>query len=225
MAKTEISSKRVAINKANAQMVGIVSVAAFITVFCLFATKAALSQSRYQARVTTKKEAANKQLEENVKAFNQLSVSYKTFDVQATNVIGGNSEGQGDRDGKNPKIILDALPSTYDFPALTSSLEKVLGDTGLKVTGISGTDDQLNQQANLSSPNPQPVTVPFSFSITDANYGAVGQLITKMQQSIRPLQIDTISLAGSADSMTVTVSAHTYYQPAKNLNVTKQVVK
>lgn len=225
MANLAISSKRVAISKSNAQMVAIVAVASFVTVFCLFAAKAAWSQNRYQARVTAAKEKANKQLQTNLNNFKSLQASYKVFDSQAVNVIGGNSQGSGDNDGTNSKLVLDALPSKYDFPALASSLEKILNDRNLKVSGITGTDDQVNQQANNSSPAPQPVEMPFSFSINDANYTSVQQLVQALQQSIRPIQIDTLNLTGGANNMTVTVSAHTYYQPAKNLQIRKQVVK
>jgi hypothetical protein len=226
MAKTpQISTKRLAITKANAQMVGIVAIAAFITIFCLVASKAVFSQNRYQARVITAKEKAHKQLEQNIDTFSNLQTAYKAFDSTSTNVIGGNTNGTGDNDGSNSKIILDALPSTYDFPALTSSIEKVLADNNLKVTDITGTDDQLNQQGNSSSPTPKPVEMPFSFTVTNANYNSIGQLVTRLQQSIRPIQIDSIELSGGVNDMTATINAHTYYQPAKSVKITKQVVK
>lgn len=225
MAKPMISTKRLAISKANAQMVIIVSVAAFVTVFCLVAAKAVWSQTRYQARVTSKEEKAHQQLQANIKAFGSLVNSYKKFDSADNNIIGGSLNGTGNNDGDNAKIILDALPDRYDFPALASSLEKILTGGGFNVSSITGTDDQLSQQGNTSSPTPQPVNMPFSFTVGNANYVSVQQLTNTLQASIRPIQIDSISLTGGANNMTLTVNAHTYYQPAKNVNITKQVVK
>lgn len=226
MAKTpQISTKRLAISKANAQMVTIVAVAAFVSIFCLVASKAVFSQNRYQARVITAKEKAHKQLEQNINTFSSLQTAYKAFDSTATNVIGGNTTGTGDNDGPNSKIILDALPSNYDFPALTSSIEKVLASNNLKVTSITGTDDQLNQQKNSSSPTPKPISMPFSFTVSNANYASIGQLVTKLQQSIRPIQIDSIELSGGVNDMTATIDAHTYFQPAKSVTITKKVIK
>jgi hypothetical protein len=225
MANKQISDKWGAIGKANAQVVGIVAAASFITIFCLFAAHSVWVQTRYQAKVTTAKEKAHSQLQKNVKAFSSLADSYQAFDSKSTNVIGGSSNGKGDNDGHNTKIVLDALPSAYDFPALTSSLEKILIDRNLHVTDITGIDDQLTQQGNSSSPSPQPVPMPFSFSVGNANYLSVQQLISALQQSIRPIQIDSINLAGGANNLTLTVKAHTYYQPAKSLNITKKVVK
>jgi hypothetical protein len=39
------------------------------------------------------------------------------------------------------------------------------------------------------------------------------------------LQIDTLNISGGAGNMTVNVTAHTYYQPAKSLTITKKVIK
>jgi hypothetical protein len=225
MAKTVISTKRLAISKANAQVVVILAVASFLTVFCLVASKAVWSQTRYQARVTTANEKATKQLKQNIKAFKNLTVSYDAFDAAAINIIGGSSTGGGGSDGDNAKIILDALPDTYDFPALTSSIEKILASGNFNVSNITGTDDQLNQQTNLSSPTPQQVSMPFSFTVTNATYTSVQQLITILQSSIRPIQIDSMTLSGGSSNMSATINAHTYYQPAKSLTITKQVIK
>jgi uncharacterized protein YpmS len=225
MADTQIMTKRMAINKANAQMVIIVGVAAFVTVFCLVAAKAVWSQNSYQARVTTAKETANKQLKSNISAYDNLTTSYESFVSTPNNVIGGLSNGNGSNDGDNAKVVLDALPPSYDFPALTSTLEKILDNGNFKASSITGTDDQLNQENNTSSSDPQPVSMPFTFSVSNTSYGSVGQLINTLQHSIRPIQIDTLDLSGGSSQMTVSVTAHTYYQPSKSLSITTKVVK
>ncbi len=222
---TQASTKRMAIDKARAKTLIAMSIAAFVIVFCLVASKAVLSQNEYQARVTTAKEKAHQQLLKNISAFNSLVSNYHAFDTAPTNVIGGTASGTGNNDGTNSKIILDALPYTYDFPALTSSIEKILNNKGLKIAGLTGTDEQVAQQSNASSPSPQPVSIPFGFSISNANYASIQQLITVLQGSIRPISIDALDLSGSMNSMNLTVTAHTHYQPAKSLNITKTAVQ
>jgi len=232
----QIPTKRLAIDKAQAQTVGVVAAAAFVTIFCLVAAKGVLSQNQYQARVTSKKEAAHKQLQQNIQAFcgtadgtnctpGSLVGSYKSFDSASPNIIGGNADGTGDNDGTNSKIILDALPPSYDFPALTASIEKIVEKQGLKVASITGTDDQVNQQGNVSSPNPSAVNIPFSLTISGANYSSIQQLVNALQNSIRPMVIDTLALNGSSDDMTIIVGAHTFYQPGKNVSISQKVVK
>jgi hypothetical protein len=225
MAKSQISTKRLAISRANAQMVIVVSVAAFITVFSLVASKTILSQNAYQGRVIKAKVTAHKQLVSNIDAANALVKSYGDFVGTSSNIIGGSTSGSGDKDGDNGKIILDALPSSYDFPALASSLEKILTGQSLKVGSISGVDDQINQEVNISSPTPAAVTMPFSFSVTGANYASIKQLITTLESSIRPIQIDTITISGGGDNIQASITTHTYYQPAKNLKIGSKVIK
>lgn len=223
----QISTRKLIINKANAQMVAAVSVASFVTVFCLVASQAVFSQNAYQARVISAKQKAHEQLQDNLDTFNDLQKSYDEFDSAKKNVIGGSSTGSGSNDGKNSTIILDALPDKYDFPALTSSLEKILTGGGLKVTKISGTDEQLDQQDNTSSPKPELVEMNFTFTVDNSSYGTIGQLIGTLQNSIRPIQADTIELsaASASNGITATVEGHTYYQPSKSVSITKEVVK
>jgi hypothetical protein len=220
-----VSTKRLAIGRANTQIVAIVGAAAFITVFCLVATQAVWSQTQYQARVTKAATNAHKQLVSNLQSYNNLQVAYQAFDDATTNVLGGSNTGTGPSDGDNAKIILDALPSSYDFPALTASIEKILTNGNFTIGGITGTDDQAAQGADTLSATPQPVSMPFSFTVTNANYGSIQQLITTLQTSIRPIQVDSIMMSGAANNMQLTVDAHTYYQSGKSLGITKQVVK
>jgi hypothetical protein len=223
--KVQLSNKRVAISKANAQMAGVVAAAAFISAFCLVSARVVWSQNIYQAHVTSAEEQANTQFKANVQSVKQLTASYTQFINTPTNIIGGSSAGTGNNDGSNAAIVLDALPDTYDFPALTSSLEKIMTAQAFKISSISGTDEELTQAGKGASPTPQPVAMPFSFSVTDASYTAVQGLITTLQSSIRPIQIDSLTLSGSSSDMQLTVNAHTYYQPAKNLGITKKVVQ
>lgn len=225
MARKEISIKHIALDKANTQMVAIVAVAAFLSIFSLVACKALWSQTRYQARVISAKEKANKQLQSNIKAVNSLVGQYSAFDAADPNIIGASKNGTGDNEGSNSKIILDALPSSYDFPALTSSIEKILTANGSKISGISGTDDQVNQETNIASIDPQPIPIPFTFTISDANYQSVQQLLDTLQRSIRPVQINKLQISGTTDKLSVSVEAQTFFQPAKSLEIKKQVVK
>jgi Tfp pilus assembly protein PilO len=203
----------------------IVGVAAFISVFCLVASKAVFSQNSYQSRLTKAEQTTLAQLQTNQNNLNQLTTAYKAFVGSSQNVIGGSAIGIGGSDGNNKDIVLDALPSSYDFPALVTSIEKILTSQNLNINGISGNDDELAQQSNTSSPAPQPLAIPFAFEITNANYPAVQLLIKTLQSSIRPIQIDNMQLSGGTDSMQLSINAHTYYQPAKTITISKEVIR
>lgn len=218
------SSKRLLIDKANNMIVLVVAAASFVTVFSLVASRALLSQQAYQARVTSEKEKAVKQLKTNINAVKDLHTAYQAFVSTPDNLLGGNPKGSGDKDGDNARLILDALPSKYDFPALATSLEKLLSLQNFKIQGITGTDQEIQQSTNASSPNPEPVPMPFQISFS-GSYASMGFLFQTLERSIRPIQIHTLDLTGRDSDMQATISGQTFYQPAKSLSITTKVVK
>lgn len=223
MANTKQSNKHLQINKANSNMVVIISVAAFVVVFSLVASRALLEKSSYQRRVINAKQKASTTLKQNVKAANSLQVSYKAFVSNPDNIIGGNPSGTGDSDGDNAKITLDALPSQYDFPALTSSLEKILSKNSFKIESIVGTDDEVAQQ-NSQTATPKPIEMPFTFGV-GANLGTTKDLLDILHRSIRPIIVDSIDITGNNSDLKLNITAKTYYQPALNLKIQTEVVK
>ncbi len=224
MAGLPVSTKRLQIDKANARIVAYVSVAAFILVFSLVATKTLIGQAAYQNHVIGAKKKAVAQLKSDIAATNQLKTAYQAFIGSSVNVLSGTSQGTGPKDGDNAKIILDALPSAYDFPGLTTSLETLLGQQNVKINTINGTDDEIAQSTNQTSVSPQPVAIPFTVSV-EGNYQSVQNVIKAFENSIRPIQLQSLSLSGGKDKLTLNLTAQTYYQPAKSLNIKKAVVK
>lgn len=224
MAKHGTIPKKLQIDKANARIVIVLAASAFISTFCLVSARSLLGQRSYQSRVIKEKTATVTALKTNLKTANTLVDSYKVFVSSPNNIIGGNPGGTGDKDGDNAKIILDALPSKYDFPALASSLEKILLDRKFKINAITGSDDELAQGATASSPTPVPIDMPFQLSVT-SSYDASNVLLDVLNRTVRPFQISQISLGGSTKEITLTISGKTFYQPAKDLNITTKVVQ
>lgn len=220
----QLSSKRTLIDKANTTVVIVVSAAAFLFVFSAVATKTLVSQAGYQNRVIAEKRKARDQLTKNKEAVKELKKSYSKFVAKEPNVIGGNIIGVSPKDGDNTKIILDALPSNYNFPALATSLEVLVANQNLKINSIAGTDDEVSQAENKTSINPQPIAIPFDLSIS-SNYESVKNVIGAFEKSIRPIQLLTFDLSGDKDELTLAVGAQTYFQPAKSMNITSKVVK
>ncbi len=220
MARTT-SVKYLQIDKSNATMITLIAVASFVAVFSIIASKALLSQRNYQARVISAKKQALNQLKANNTAAEQLKNSYQAFVAPSENIIGGNKTGSGDRDGDNARIVLDALPSKYDFPALATSIQKLLSSRNFTINSINGTDDELNQVNNTDSS--QPIEIPFQVSVS-GNYQAVQSMIDTLQRSIRPVEVLQLNISGGS-TLTVTVSAKTYYQPEQKVEVRTEVIK
>ncbi|CAN5385976.1 hypothetical protein BH09PAT4_BH09PAT4_08230 [soil metagenome] len=223
MAEQNPTGKRLLISKANSRIVAITSGAAFIVVFCLMASYTLVGQLNYQNRVIGAKKKALTQLKQDIDSTADLVTKYKAFVSTPENAIGGDPAGAGPQDGDNAKIVLDALPSKYDFPSLATSLEKILKDQGVRIESISGSDDEV-AQTNSASSTPQPVEVPFELSVS-GKYANIQKVVKAFENSIRPIQIQTIQVTGNEGEMTLRIVAKTYYQPEKTLNIRTEVVK
>ncbi len=224
MAKFQLTTKKVQIDKAQATIVATIGIAVFVTVFSLVSSKSLWTQRTYQAKVISKKEAARDQLITNVESVRGLVTSYKQFVNSSTNIIDGNPSGNGERDGDNARLVLDALPSKYDFPALTSSLEKILTDRNFKIDGITGVDDEVAQSAVSESGAPTPIEMPFQVSV-DSSQSAIEELVKVLEKSIRPFNVQKMTLLAEEGSLKMTADIKTYFQPEKTLNTRKEVVK
>ena len=222
MAKQKASLKQLAIDKDNSAIIIAVGLASFIVVFCLIASHALIKQSAYQNKVIGKKKAALNQAKKNVEEVKKLHTSYQAFASQEQNVLGGSSRGSGDKDGENPRLILDALPSKYDFPALTTSLEKTFKQYSLE--SITGTDDEKNQAAVPSSGTPQPVEMPFAVGVNGSAANSK-EILQQFEKSIRPFQIQKINITGSSSQLQINITAKTYFQPQKKFEVKTEKVK
>jgi Tfp pilus assembly protein PilO len=218
------TSKRELINKANTTTLIAAGIAAFLVVFSLVSSKSLLSQAGYQNRVISEKKKTLKQLNSNIKARDTLVDSYEAFENTSSNIIEGNSNGTGDRDGDNAKIVLDALPSKYDFPALTASLEKLATGQGLAIESFTGSDDEVAQSTQQSSASPTPVDMAFEMKVT-GGYPQLQSFISVLEHSIRPIQIQKLSVLSTDKGISEEITGKTFYQPEKVLELKAKVVK
>jgi hypothetical protein len=241
-----VSVKRIQIDKANSTIVIAVAVAAFCLAFSLISARALIARQSYQNKVKDAREKALEQLKENIEAVEDLKVKYSEFVSRSENLIGGSSAGTGERDGDNARIVLDALPSKYDFPALASSLEKMLTDRNYKILAITGTDDEANQNgAPVDTSNPAaaaavaaaaPTTtatptapvgsaVPMPFELgAEGQYDAITALLDVLRHSIRPIQAQTVTLTAVEGAIQLTITGQSFFQPERTLNVKEEVV-
>lgn len=226
MAKTTSFTKRALITKANSSIVLTTAVASFVIIFCGIASKSLIDRAAYQSRVISLKKTAVATLREDVEARTALVSSYKNFVNTPQNVIGGSSVGTGEKDGDNAKIALDALPSQYDYPALATSIEKLVRIHGLMITRITGTDDELLQAAAAKEEgsDPIPISMPFQVEVT-GSYDAVRNLVKALELSIRPFHVKRVQLEGSEGNMTATIDAQSFYQMQKPLSIKSEVVR
>ncbi len=222
--KPNLSIKHLAIDKANATLVLVVAITSFIVVFSLVASKSLFSQFQYQSKVIKKQEVTLRRVERNKQEVEKLKTAYAEFDGSTQNVLGGNPKGNGEKDGQNAKIILDALPSKYDFPALATSIDKLVAGNGFKLKEFTGTDDEVAQAGNNGSVSPQAVSIPFNMESEVANADGK-KLMENFEKSIRPFQVQKMTITSQGGTLKIGIVGNTYFQPEKKMNVTQETVK
>jgi hypothetical protein len=226
--KDNLSAKSVQISKEQQRILGAVVGATIVTVFCLTSAKVLLGQMFYQQRVINSRNNSVKQLETDVSNANTLKSQYNDVFVgsDAQNVIGGNntsSQNAAPPDGDNGKIVLDALPTTYDFPALLTSLSKMLSAEGVGAQSIGGTD-QATTVDSTPSYNPQATKIDLTVS-GSSTYTNSQKLLTDLERSIRPFDVTHLSLNGNESNLVISIDVSTYFQPAKTLTIPSKEIK
>lgn len=221
--RAQSSIKHDIISKDSTKVLIAVSVAVFLFVFCGFAVKSLFSQSLYNNKVISEKEKTRDRLKQNLDTVNKLQQSYEAFVNSPQNILGGAAFGTGPIDGNNAKIVLDALPGDYDYPALSSSFEKILVDGGYSVGSIGGAEDASAQKTPAATV--KPIEIPYDFTFT-ASLDRTRELLATLERSIRPMHIDRLDVSVNANNeLSTSVTLHTYYTQEKTFDIGSKVVK
>ncbi|MHB1864952.1 MAG: hypothetical protein ACYCPS_02170 [Candidatus Saccharimonadales bacterium] len=216
------SPKRTQIEKSMSKMVLAASIAVFLLIFSVASSRELIHKMSFQNKVIAAKTTARNQLQQDVSAASKLTSAYESFNSAKTNLLGNQVTGV---DNDNAKIVLDALPSTYDYPALVSSLQALLSNQGVTIDSIGGSDQSATLgNGSSSGGNSTPVAMPFTFSV-DGPYQNIQNVINTFEKSIRPFQFQTISLSGNQSDVTLSVTAQTFFQPAKTFNITTETIQ
>ena len=208
------SKKRLAIDNDQRRIVLAVAGSSAIVVFCLMASWVLFSKIRHQQAVISKKETALEQLQTNEGELEKLVSSYTIFDNEPESVLGNTGES-------NAKVVLDSLPSKYDYAALLTSVEKILVGGGFSVLEISGNDLEL--EAAQSSDKPTPIEIPLRIGV-QTTYDGAKLLMSELERSIRPFNVQNVELTGKDSLLNVYVDIVTYYQPETSLGIQTEEV-
>lgn len=208
-----VSSKHIQIDKANSLMLIATAITTVIVVFSLVAAQSLYKQMQYQNKVISLRNKANAQLSKNIDSVTELKTAYDAFENSPESVTGTKD--------KNSKIVLDSLPSKYDFPALATSLEGIITGSSTTIVSITGVDNELAAEQN--SINPKPIEIPFDIS-AKATFATAQKLISDLERSIRPFKINALKVTGSDDSLIITITGMTHYQPEKRLEIEQKVI-
>lgn len=133
------------------------------------------------------------------------------------------------------QVVLDALPSDANSSALGSSLqEKFLNDGALKVesltvdpvAGIESQSDTSVEDASTDTVEDEN-QISFRFTVsTDANNAtALKNLLQRIERSIRPIDISTLTVETQGERLVLTASGRSFYEPARTVELKEKTVK
>ncbi len=133
--------------------------------------------------------------------------------------------------------VLDALPAVANSTALASSLQTKLlvGVAGITLESVSVDATDSDQTVDASTPAPAATDVSgsganqigFTFAVSASidNYAALQQVLERLEKSIRPMTVTSLSVEGQGDRVTMTVTGVSYYGSAKSIQLTDKVLK
>lgn len=213
--------KRQQIEKANRSMFAWVAGASVIVAFAVVAAQFMIQQGIFNEKVLNEKRDTDRTLSQNLDAVDTLKSEVNT--LLANNNL---AAARAQSDDSNLQVVLDALPPTLDSLNLGTSLQSVLlGGNVQRIDSLtvdaSATDDFVQDAAEMSVEGP--VEIPFQFTI-NGNYNQIRDALRALERSIRPIQVQAVSIEGSDDNLTATVNAVTYYQSEKSIELQEKTV-
>lgn len=189
----------------------------------------------YEEKVLAAKQSTVTTLDKNLKAVDQLRT-----DVQALDANSALMSVKANPTDQALQVVLDALPSDANSLALGASLQtRLLANVpgsftleSLQVNPVSGvevldtgstTDASTTTSGAGASTGTGASEITFSFSVK-GDQTALSGILKNLEKSIRTIVVTNISIEKQSDSLTMTVEAHAFYQPARSIELTQKVV-
>lgn len=236
MAKTDLKStgtglkKRQQIENAGKTMFLWVAIASVAVSICIVMVQFLFQQWSYNNRVLSAKYKAVDTLKGNIE--NAKKLQEEVNGLVSNEALASVKTNTSD---PNTKSILDALPSRFDATALATSLQQaILSRSGVTIEAITVPTDQVAVDASTSTggvatapaatPDAQPQEMKFDIAVS-GSYDKIRTMLLDLERTIRPIKVTAITLDGDDTAMTATISAVTYYQPAKSASIKQEVVK
>ncbi|HEX9679125.1 MAG TPA: type 4a pilus biogenesis protein PilO [Candidatus Saccharimonadales bacterium] len=200
------STKRQAIEKAKSTVLTSVVIASIVVSFSIVTVNFLWDLRGYNSRVIKEKNLAKVTLRQNLINADELTAQFSVFEAS----------------GVKSSEILDALPSTYDYAALVTSVNSIAKRSGLELTGFAGTDQ--SNEAPGTAVTPSPFEMAFSISVA-GSYDSLKKFVDNLDRSIRPFQVRALSISGTDQAITADIAISTYFQPKADIGTETKVVQ
>lgn len=131
------------------------------------------------------------------------------------------NSAKANADEKALQVVLDALPADRNSLSLGASLQQNLlsGVEGLTIESLS-IDDSAASAESTDEDN----VIPIQMQVSASNANVIKDMLSRLERSIRVIDIDNFILEKSDNSYQATITAHAYYQPSKSVQLTDKTI-
>lgn len=229
-AKVTAIRKRQKIQDSNKAMFFWVAGMSVVVGFCLVVSWFLWQQIAFKNKVIDAKNDTVKTLRANNEAVPLLRDNIRVLETnRALNSAKAKNED------KALQVILDALPSEANSLALGASLQNSLADDisglNIEVLSVSPSQEEMSEDASslaASFVDESAVggnAISFRMVVSSRNVNSLRDLLQRFEHSIRVIDISNLNLERSENSYTMTIDGHAYYEPARVIEMRKEVVK
>ena len=211
--------KRQVIANSNKKMFVWVALMSAVVGICAVLAYFLIQQIAFKTKVVNQMDSTAATLTKNNKNIPSLVENVRVLETnQALNSV------KAHPDDKALQVILDALPADANGLALGASLQHnlIAGAPGVSIESLAVNPvDSAAGDTGANASN----TVSFTLSVKANDANALKDLLVRFEHSIRVIDIDSVTLERNANTYTLSMTAHAYYQPAKTVVLTDKVVK
>jgi hypothetical protein len=136
------------------------------------------------------------------------------------------------------QVVLDALPSGANSSAFGASLQsRFLQGEGIQLDSlnvdpvqdveVTAYGDAMQSADTASSQGGEgeyQVRFNFVVSTTAGNTAALKDLLVRLERSIRPITLSNVIIEAQGERLALRADGHTYYQPARTVDLRDKVV-
>lgn len=165
---------------------GGVVVTVAVVIISGFALKSLFGKLNQNNQLLSKKRVAQEQVTKNLEALSQLSQQYSALGPKRT-------------------LILDALPTTPNFPAIVSMMEELSKNAGVELLSVAPSEIESTGRVTGAA------QYQFTASIS-GSYDSFKEFLRNVELSLRPMAITTMKISGNSSLLGVDMTISTYYQ-------------
>jgi hypothetical protein len=195
----------------SATMMVFAGIAAVVLAISIVGTKIVFQDAMFERKVLVRKKAASEQLEKNIKSVDGLRDNLKRLNETPET---------------SNKQILNVLPSAFDFPQTSATIEGIANKNGIEIQSISvaGGEGTVVSSGIMTSDSNEVESMLIGIG-ANGSYPNVRQFLVDLTNSRRAFGVEVMDVNGNGAQLSTTINVRAYYKPIVSTDIKKEVIK